>query len=110
MAKEQLNNCPNCGGTLDDTGRCVYCKTKVYDLTDIDLDGNDIHKVLRMRVKMGEEYHTFDCYLSNLKANLYASSMDTCRAIDGSICVVRRMPDMEFSLDLRVLRRVGDDE
>lgn len=28
---EKYNNCPNCGGTLDDTGRCQYCGSKVYD-------------------------------------------------------------------------------
>lgn len=30
-------NCPNCGGTLDDVGRCKYCDSKVYDFCDIDL-------------------------------------------------------------------------
>lgn len=31
-------NCPNCGGTLDDLGRCKYCDSKVYDFCDIDVD------------------------------------------------------------------------
>ena len=31
-------NCPNCGGALDDTGRCKYCGSKVYDFCDIDLN------------------------------------------------------------------------
>lgn len=35
---KELKNCPNCGGVLDDNGRCLYCKSKVYDLTDIDID------------------------------------------------------------------------
>lgn len=40
----ELKNCPNCGGILDDTGRCMYCKSKIYNLTDvnINLDSNDI--------------------------------------------------------------------
>jgi len=33
----KLKNCPNCGATLNDFGRCEYCGSKVYDLTDIDL-------------------------------------------------------------------------
>lgn len=41
-------NCPNCGGTLDDTGRCKYCDSKVYDFCDIDL--NDSKKTY-LRVK-----------------------------------------------------------
>lgn len=41
-------NCPNCGGTLDDTGRCKYCGSKVYDFCDIDLNGG---KKTYLRVK-----------------------------------------------------------
>lgn len=31
---EKLENCPNCGGILDDLGRCEFCGSKVYDLCD----------------------------------------------------------------------------
>ena len=34
---QTYKNCPNCGGTLDDTGRCKYCDSKIYDFCDIDL-------------------------------------------------------------------------
>lgn len=34
---ERLKNCPNCGGFLDDFGRCEFCGSKVYDLCDIDV-------------------------------------------------------------------------
>lgn len=34
---ERLKNCPNCGGYLDDFGRCEFCGSKVYDLCDIDV-------------------------------------------------------------------------
>ena len=33
---KKLENCPNCGGFLDDLGRCKFCGSKVYDLCDID--------------------------------------------------------------------------
>lgn len=42
-------NCPNCGGTLDDIGRCKYCDSKVYDFCDIDL--NNSNKKTYLRVK-----------------------------------------------------------
>ena len=35
---DELKNCPNCGGTLDDNGRCQYCGTKVYDFLIADFD------------------------------------------------------------------------
>lgn len=41
-------NCPNCGGTLDDTGRCKYCDSKVYDFCEIDLNSS---KKTYLRVK-----------------------------------------------------------
>lgn len=36
---EQLKNCPNCGGILDDAGRCGFCGSKVYDFLSIDFTG-----------------------------------------------------------------------
>ena len=32
---EQLENCPNCGGILDEAGRCKFCGSKVYDFLNI---------------------------------------------------------------------------
>ena len=32
---EQLKNCPNCGGILDEAGRCKFCGSKVYDFLNI---------------------------------------------------------------------------
>lgn len=51
---ERLKNCPNCGGVLDDTGRCMYCKSKVYDLTDINID-MDSDDIMLMKVKHGDQ-------------------------------------------------------
>ena len=42
-----IHNCPNCGGTLQDDGRCRFCGSKVYDLTDISLKEP---KYIRMRI------------------------------------------------------------
>lgn len=35
---EKLHNCPNCGGYLNDTGRCEFCGSKVYDFVNADFD------------------------------------------------------------------------
>lgn len=34
---ERLKNCPNCAGYLDDSGRCNFCGSKLYDFYDIDV-------------------------------------------------------------------------
>lgn len=36
---EKLTNCPNCGGYLNDSGRCEFCGSKVFDFLSIDFDG-----------------------------------------------------------------------
>lgn len=33
---EQLKNCPNCGGILNESGRCEFCGSKVYDFLALD--------------------------------------------------------------------------
>lgn len=51
---EELKNCPNCGGTLNEAGRCSFCGSKVYDFLTIDFNKREYPSALtyvRMRVK-----------------------------------------------------------
>lgn len=48
---EKLENCPNCGGILDDLGRCEYCGSKVYDLCDIDVTNRGNRGRTYIRIK-----------------------------------------------------------
>ena len=53
---EKLKNCPNCGGTLQDDGRCRFCGSKVYDLCDIDLDNHlQTGAVKYLRIKSNDQ-------------------------------------------------------
>ena len=45
---ERLHNCPNCGGALQDNGRCRFCGSKVYDFVNIDMD-SPTRTYIRMR-------------------------------------------------------------
>ena len=49
----KLNNCPNCGGIIDDGGRCKYCGSKVYDFCDIDISGGT-RTFIKMRINNGD--------------------------------------------------------
>ena len=48
-----LKNCPNCGGILEDTGRCHYCGSKIYDFLSVDFDG-DKPTYIRIRTSNGK--------------------------------------------------------
>lgn len=65
----ELKNCPNCGGILDDTGRCMYCKSKVYDLTDINIDLNS-RDILLMKLKVGGQEMIAKCYPTNVSVEM----------------------------------------
>lgn len=65
----ELKNCPNCGGVLDDTGRCMYCKSKVYDLTDINIDLNS-RDILLMKLKVGGQEMIAKCYPTNVSVEM----------------------------------------
>ena len=43
--RDTLANCPHCGGTLGDDGRCQYCGSKVYDLEEPDTKVKDYNNV-----------------------------------------------------------------
>lgn len=43
-----LHNCPNCGGFLNDAGRCEFCGSKVYDFVNIDFD-KGAHTYIRIK-------------------------------------------------------------
>lgn len=58
---EELKNCPNCGGVLDDTGRCMYCNSKVYDLTGVNID-LDTRDILKMKLKLNGQDVIMYCY------------------------------------------------
>lgn len=39
---DKLTNCPNCGGYLNDSGRCEFCGSKVFDFLSIDFGSRNM--------------------------------------------------------------------
>jgi hypothetical protein len=60
----RLHNCPNCGGYLNDHGRCEFCGSKVYDFCDIDLafDVTQPTKLTYIRMKTKDGIWTVPVY------------------------------------------------
>lgn len=101
---ERLHNCPNCGGTLQDDGKCRFCGSKVYDFLDFDLDhhtptyvrmkynGKIVHfKIIPTESRMDTHCHDDSVlYMDNnpfmyTHAPTWTGSMDFI--IDGNIIV-----------------------
>lgn len=56
ITMDKLQNCPNCGGFLDDFGRCEFCGSKVYDLCDIDVRTTSGKSGSASYIKRGKTY------------------------------------------------------
>lgn len=99
---EILKNCPNCGGVLDDTGRCKYCQTKVYDLTDLNLDLTKGKNIFLMRIKTfeDEEPKVREVYLANFEVQFFPNEIDCFRDANGCLHrAPRRLDSFKVHLD-----------
>lgn len=94
----ELKNCPNCGGVLDDAGRCMYCKSKVYDLTDINIDLNS-RDILLMKLKVGGQEVIAKCYPTNVSVEM-RPDYDFGRDISGKLYRTMISNNLSVHLDL----------
>lgn len=72
---QRLKNCPNCGGILDDEGRCLYCQSKVYDLTGMRID-MDTRDTVLLKIKYGGYDVIMKAYPVHLEANMSTDYSD----------------------------------
>ena len=101
---EQLKNCPNCAGILNESGRCTYCGSKVYDFLNINFSrrGMSSDKTY-IRIKVDDRI-----ILAPVVVNTVAMTMQPntlyADSFDGSY-VINSAPTTEIDLNLMV---VGD--
>ena len=100
MMIERLENCPNCGAILDDTGRCNFCGSKVYDLFDIDVSSNHGIKYLRVKTDKGIMIAPIVCNTVNMEM-----SSGYIPSYDGLYRYSNPFPDITIGMEFRV---VGD--
>ena len=105
MTIEQLKNCPNCAGILNEAGRCTYCGSKVYDFLSINFSSREVPSdKTYIRIKVDDRVIIAPIVVNT--ASMVAE-MNTCYAdsFDGGGRYVRTAPTMVIDLSLRV---VGD--
>ena len=96
----ELKNCPNCGGILDDTGRCLYCKSKVYDLTDIKIDLNNREPII-LKFMNGKEPFIIKCYMCD--PQIMTENVNTEIYVDKNGVPHRPIPIIKHLVSLKFI-------
>ena len=69
---EQLKNCPNCGGILNEAGSCKFCGSKVYDFLNIDFSGHNLPSAKTyIRIRSGNKIYLTPIYVTNVSMSWF---------------------------------------
>ena len=71
---EQLKNCPNCGGILNEAGSCKFCGSKVYDFLSINFSKHNMPSAKTyIRIKSGNKIYLTPIYVTNVSMSWFTS-------------------------------------
>lgn len=103
---ERLHNCPNCGGTLNEAGRCSFCGSKVYDFLSINFDHTYRPSAKTyIRIKSGGKIILAPVIVNNACINTHANDVEASFLGERSSYYISAPPSIDIELDLAV---VGD--
>ena len=105
----ELKNCPNCGGILDDEGRCMYCKSKVYDLTGmkINMDNRDI---VLFKIQMNGREVIMKGYPINVTLNCEPQYQDVYSPGNFHVTRFQTGTSMSCNMEFQILPELGEDK
>lgn len=94
-----LKNCPNCGGTLQDDGRCRFCGSKVYDFVNINFNSP---APTYIRFKQGDQIVTYQVIFHSTEIRIepwdYQVDTATIIGIPNYIPTIRRSGILGFDV------------
>lgn len=95
---DKLHNCPNCGGYLNDTGRCEFCGSKVYDLCDVNLalDPKEPQQKTYLRIKTDQGIWTVPVYADSLQISQPSDYIDCTLGLTSNYVSVPKYPEIEL--------------
>ncbi len=94
----RLHNCPNCGGYLNDQGRCEFCGSKVYDLCDIDLalDPTKSPKKTYLRIKTDKGIWTVPVFADTMGVSTPTSYLDSTLGLTPTYVSCPAYPEIDL--------------
>ena len=94
---EKLNNCPNCGGYLNDSGRCNFCGSKIYDFVNVDFDN---YSRTYIRIKSGGKIITMQVLFHAADISIQSDpiSTDEVLGMPFTIPMCRRSGTLNFDI------------
>lgn len=97
---EKLTNCPNCNGRLNETGRCEFCGSKVYDFLTIDFNGRNMPSAKTyIRLKANGKIVLAPVIIDTVSYEFRNDTLYATDITEGTrhICVPRCYPEMNVN-------------
>lgn len=102
---EKLTNCPNCGGYLNDSGRCEFCGSKIFDFLSIDFNARNMPSAKTyIRVKANGKVMIAPVIIGTMRMEMPIDTIEYSDIYSG-VDYIRRPVYPTFNVDFQV---VGD--
>lgn len=96
---EKLTNCPNCGGYLNDSGRCEFCGSKVFDFLSIDFgSGNMPSAKTYIRIKSNGKVYLAPVMVGTINVEIPHDVL-YCDSLSGDTGYIQRRSYPNFNVD-----------
>ena len=100
---ERLTNCPSCGGTLNEAGRCEFCGSKVFDFLSIDFNARNMPSAKTyIRVKANGKMMIAPVIISTMSMEMSRDMID-CSDIYLGVDYICRPVYPTFNVDFQVI-------
>ena len=100
---DKLTNCPNCGGALNEAGRCRFCGSKVYDFLTIDFNERNMPSAKTyIRLKTNGKIVLAPVIVSTMQVDIRNDCID-CRSYDGSYARLVRPSYPKYNIEFTVI-------
>ena len=100
---ERLTNCPSCGGTLNEAGRCEFCGSKVFDFLTISFDRRQMPSAKTyIRLKVGNKIVIAPVVINTARMDIRPNTVEYADPTFG-IGYVNTPCYPEINLDLMVI-------